>query len=510
MKKTFSIVNKFRFILILFIVMKAISFVTIYFSNQILTNGLKEIRDNIRIYNIATRIKEISLANKSFLEKMSFKNYDTNDKTTMVMGFQAIFNEMAKARDLSKEKSFDKTLAEIEVKLTTIKNRELLIFDQIGTVIKDENELKTEALVLLQLELEFRDDLLFFQNALRQSSDNTFEEIYKKRNIPFIIYSIVSLIFIASILWLGSSAIRNLKKGIDNFLTATSLAQRSNLNHQAQIIFNDEIGRMTEAFNQMINNLKLEKSRVKDIGEEKNLLENEIQIRKFTEAALENANKELEAFSYSVSHDLRTPLRAIDGFSQALLEDYKDKLDENGKNYLHYVREASQKMSQLIDDILSLSRITRSELKRKLTNLSDIAQSVIDDLYKTDPNREIKVIIHPNLIDFVDEHLLRVVLANLIGNSWKFTSKTNNPIIEFGMKMRDNKKVYFVRDNGAGFDMNYSNKLFGAFQRLHAATEFPGTGIGLATVARIIHRHSGAIWAEGEVNKGASFYFTVG
>lgn len=510
MKKTFSIVGKFRSILILFIVMKMISLTTLYVSNHMLTRGMREIRDNITLYNIATRIKETSLANKSFLEELNLKNFDSSDKETIQLRFRRIWDELNKARIITKGNPLEKKLGEIESKLDFLKNREIIVFDQIGTVIKDENELKTESLVLLQLEMELREEILIFQNSLKQNSDNLFDEVYRKRNNPFIAYLIVSLIFISSIVTLALTAIKNLKKGIDNFLDATKLTERNNLNNQAPIIFNDEIGMMTEAFNNMVKNLRQEKTKVKDIVEEKSLLENEIQIRKFTEAALENANKELEAFSYSVSHDLRTPLRAIDGFSQALLEDYNEKLDENGKKYLHYVREASQKMSQLIDDILSLSRITRGELKRKKSNLSEIAQSVVDELFKTDSSRNVQIRIEPNLVNFVDEHLIRIVLANLLGNAWKFTSKKENPVIEFGMNQKDGNIIYFVKDNGAGFDMNYSNKLFGAFQRLHAATEFPGTGIGLATVARIIHRHNGTIWAEGEVDKGATFYFTVG
>ncbi len=224
---------------------------------------------------------------------------------------------------------------------------------------------------------------------------------------------------------------------------------------------------------------------------------------------LESANRELEAFSYSVSHDLRAPLRGIDGFSQALLEDYADKLDENGRDYLQRVRAGSQRMAQLIDDLLNLSRVARTEMRRERTSLSDIVGRIADRLQKTEPERKAKFIIAEGLYDYGDEHLLYLVLENLIGNAWKFTEKNPEAVIEFGVTRTDGKPAYFVKDDGAGFDMVYAGKLFKPFQRLHAMTEFPGTGIGLATVKRIINRHGGHAWIEGEVGKGTTVYFTL-
>ena len=226
-------------------------------------------------------------------------------------------------------------------------------------------------------------------------------------------------------------------------------------------------------------------------------------------AQLQAANKELEAFSYSVSHDLRAPLRHIDGFSQALLEDYADKLDAEGKNYLHEVRNASQEMAQLIDDVLQLARVTRSEMRREEVNLSELARSVIADLQKRNGRANVSVTIKEGLTTRGDKRLLRIVLTNLLGNAWKFTSKQDQAEITFGSEQRNGEISYFVRDNGAGFDMAYANKLFGVFQRLHTAGEFEGTGIGLATVQRIVYRHGGNVWAEGAVNQGAAFYFTL-
>jgi PAS domain S-box-containing protein len=224
---------------------------------------------------------------------------------------------------------------------------------------------------------------------------------------------------------------------------------------------------------------------------------------------LEQANKELEAFSYSVSHDLRAPLRSIDGFSQALLEDYEDKLEAEGKDYLRRVRSGSQRMSQLIDDLLNLSRITRAEMRYEKVNLSTLAEAIAAELQETQPDRQVEFIIGKDITAHGDSHLLRVVLENLLSNAWKFTSKHPRARIEFGATQNEGKQIYFVRDNGAGFDMAYVDKLFVPFQRLHTETEFPGIGIGLATGQRIIRRHGGTVWAEGEVEKGATFYFTL-
>jgi len=225
---------------------------------------------------------------------------------------------------------------------------------------------------------------------------------------------------------------------------------------------------------------------------------------------LEAANKELESFCYSVSHDLRAPLRGIDGFSQALLEDCATALDAQGREFLDRIRAAAQRMGQLIDDLLNLSRVTRAQLKTEELGLTTIAEDVLKELAQTQPQRQIELVVHPAVTGMGDPALLRIVLVNLLGNAWKFTGKVQNARIEFGIEQTDQGEAFFVRDNGAGFDMSYVHKLFGAFQRLHATTEFPGTGIGLATVQRIIHRHGGQVWAQSQVGQGASFYFTLG
>jgi len=220
-------------------------------------------------------------------------------------------------------------------------------------------------------------------------------------------------------------------------------------------------------------------------------------------------NAELESFSYSVSHDLRTPLRAIDGFSQALLEDCGDKLDEQGKSHLDRVRAGTQRMGVLIDDILALSRVTRSKMELQRFDLSALAAEALAELRETNPEREVEVTIAPDLNVNGDPRLVRIVLDNLLGNAFKFTAKRTKAHIEVGATTEKGERALFVRDDGVGFDPRYAEKLFGAFQRLHDAKEFSGTGIGLATVQRIVHRHGGRIWAISEPDKGATFFFTL-
>ena len=244
---------------------------------------------------------------------------------------------------------------------------------------------------------------------------------------------------------------------------------------------------------------------IRDITERQRM---EDTLRRHT-AQLEAANAELDAFAYSVSHDLRAPLRGIDGFSQALLEDYADRLDVTGKEYLARVRSASQRMATLIDDLLNLSRVTRHQMHVAAVDLSALARGIAADLQKGDPERRAEFIIAPGLQVQADPGLMRVVLQNLLDNAWKFTGKRPTARIEVGNATQDGRPAYFVRDNGAGFDMTYVHKLFGAFQRLHGAQEFDGTGVGLATVQRVIHRHGGRVWAEGAVDGGATFYFTL-
>ncbi len=224
---------------------------------------------------------------------------------------------------------------------------------------------------------------------------------------------------------------------------------------------------------------------------------------------LASANKELESFSYSVSHDLRAPLRGIDGWSLALLEDYGDVLDEKALTYLGRVRTETQRMGELIDDLLKLSSVSRVEIRLEKIDLSSVAETIIRRLQEEDPLHQVAVHIQQGLICTGDANLIEIMLTNLLGNAFKFTGKTADAQIQFGETEIDGKKTYFIKDNGAGFNMEQAKNLFGAFQRMHRQSEFAGTGIGLATVQRIIHLHFGTVWAEAVVNQGATFYFTI-
>jgi signal transduction histidine kinase len=252
---------------------------------------------------------------------------------------------------------------------------------------------------------------------------------------------------------------------------------------------------------------------------EEELLRNEKTIKKLNQrleervrtrtSELEVANKEMEAFTYSVSHDLRAPLRTIGGFSQILQEEYVDQLDDQAKHYLDRVLLGAQKMEGLINDLLKLSRSTRGDMHRQDINLSILASEITQELSAEHKERNVTITIQPDVMVYADKRFMRVVLENLLSNAWKYSQNIENARIEIGQLHRQNEDVFFVRDNGAGFDMNYADKLFAPFQRLHSAKEFEGTGVGLATVQRIIFRHGGEVWAEAEINKGATFYFTL-
>ncbi len=307
---------------------------------------------------------------------------------------------------------------------------------------------------------------------------------------------IVGLVLIAIGLVAAFGLSRSITKPLHLLTKAASGISNGDYSYDVDTRRTDEMGILANAFKLMtakIHNSQLE-------------LEQEVHART---DQLKAANKELEAFSYSVSHDLRAPLRHINGFSQMLLEDYEEQLDDVAKGFLRELHNSSKEMSQLIDDILQLARITRREMHAEVVDLSDLAHRVTEDLKKGYTGPTPVVNIGKELSTLGDKRLLRIMLTNLLGNALKFSSKRKTPEINFGRATKNGETCYFVSDNGAGFDMAYVDKLFGAFQRLHSVTEFEGTGIGLATVQRIIHRHGGNVWAEGSVGQGATFYFTL-
>ena len=299
--------------------------------------------------------------------------------------------------------------------------------------------------------------------------------------------------------------------------TAKAVSTRQDYSVRAPKLGADELGALTDAFNQMLGRIAEQKGELQRYAAdlERRVEERTHELQERNESLRRNAaellaaNTELDAFAYSVSHDLRAPLRSIDGFSQILLEDYSEKLDEAGRESLQRVRAASQRMGTLIDDLLKLARVTRAEIRTEDVDLSGMAREIVADLQRTTPERQVEFEIAPGLKARGDTRLLRVALDKLLRNSWKYTAKQPAPRVEFRSADANGGRTFMVRDNGAGFDMKYADKLFGVFQRLHSAADFEGTGIGLATVRRIINRHGGRIWAEGAVDQGATFYFTL-
>ncbi len=285
--------------------------------------------------------------------------------------------------------------------------------------------------------------------------------------------------------------------------TANTITRFKDYSLRARTDRRDELGQLVQAFNSMLDTIELQNRALLHANEH---LEDEVHART---AELRATNRELEAFTYSVSHDLRSPLRSIDGFSAALLEDCSEELDSVGRDYISRIRAASQRMGNLIDSLLHLSRVSRQDMQFRSVDLALLAQEIVESLRANQPGRQVEFICPVTLTAQGDKDLLRIVLENLLSNAWKYTSKAEHACVELGSYDRDGEQVYCVRDNGAGFDMKYVDKLFGPFQRLHRDQEFEGLGIGLATVARIVHRHGGEIWAEGQVDQGAAFYFTL-
>ncbi len=320
---------------------------------------------------------------------------------------------------------------------------------------------------------------------------------------------ILMIIFAIAVTTSSLLIARRISRPLEELTRGAEIIGKGDLEHKVRVKSKDELGQLATAFNEMTDSLK-------ETTASRDELDKEVTMRRRAEAEIQKSNtelaavnKELEAFAYSVSHDLRAPLRSINGFSQALIEDYPDRLDERGKDYLQRVGSATQRMGVLIDDLLSLSRVTRSEMRQETVDLSALARSIAEELQESQAERQVTFVIPPELTTRGDSQLLHQLMENLLSNAWKFTGQHPQARIEFGSTRVDGQETFFVRDDGAGFDMTYADKLFGVFQRLHTADEFPGTGVGLATVQRIAHRHGGQVWAEGKVEEGATFYFAL-
>jgi signal transduction histidine kinase len=292
---------------------------------------------------------------------------------------------------------------------------------------------------------------------------------------------------------------------------ARQVVEKRDYSLRARRTTQDEIATLVDAFNGMLSEIEQRTAALESSTREVRRLNEDLENRvRSRTAQLEETNRQLEAFSYSVSHDLRGPLRAIDGFSQALLEDFADHVQDGMRRYLDRIRSATLRMSQLIEDLLSLAQISRAEVSWKDVDLSAMVRQVLTELANRDPERKVDTLIWEGVVVRGDARLLRIALENLLANAWKFTSRLPRAQIEFGVLRDSEATTFFVRDNGVGFDMAHANKLFDAFQRLHAVRDFPGTGVGLATVQRVVHKLGGRLWAYAEPGKGATFYFTIG
>jgi len=327
--------------------------------------------------------------------------------------------------------------------------------------------------------------------------------VYRQRNHAVI--SALLIFFLAGLAAYGISS--RLQRVIsapvrELSIVAKQVADQHNYQVRAAKHSDDELGLLVDAFNEMLETIDIQN---RSLTNSRDQLESLVEKRT---SELQSSNKELEAFCYSVSHDLRAPLRGISGFSQILLEDYREVLDHNGKDYLNRVVSSANRMGDLIDELLSLSRVSRCALNPESINMSELTLKVVDELQQG-AEHTMQIDVQPDITAYGDPTLIRSVLDNLIGNALKYSSKKDAGRVEFGQSQQDGQTVYWVCDNGVGFDMQYADKLFSPFQRLHGAEEFEGTGVGLATVARVVRRHGGKVWARSEIDQGACFYFTL-
>jgi signal transduction histidine kinase len=370
------------------------------------------------------------------------------------------------------------------------------LFEELVAAPAPEGATAADAASIRRFEDQLSSRLLILQqesqaDAFRLTDFSTERITDAQERVVFVILAGLGLIALntGGAAWLIN---RNVLAPIGKLEQATREVAAGNWNYKLAIASEDEIGEMSRNFDAMTQSLRMSFAQIERSNQE-----------------LAALNQEIEAFSYSVSHDLRGPLRSMDGFSLALIEDYGDKLDDEAKDSLQRIRAASQRMGRLIDELLGLSRVTRAELTLKPVNLSEIAREIADSLAQQQPTRAVQWDIEEGLTVRADKALMQIAMQNLLENAWKFTGKTDHPVIRVGAVERDGQKECFVADNGVGFEMAYADRLFGAFQRLHHESEFPGTGIGLAIVQRIFRRHEGKIWVQAKPGLGATFFFRL-
>ena len=445
-------------------------------------------------------------------------HHEDRPKKQFLMEYHALSRLIDNTRFEDKEQR--QFLEKIRQNLETMRNAFIKLvsnYERSGLMENIPLRKEAEGRLAGQILIRSRDSVA---NALRLKALVDNEIITTQKRISMLIFLLIACVTLSLALLL-SRMTRNIAASFATLRKGTQFIASGNLKHRIGLSTQDEIGELARAFDLMAEQLgEITVSRnelIKEIEERTRAedalrnLKDELEMRvERRTAELTAANRELEAFSYSVSHDLRAPLRSIDGFSKILLDKYLDRLDERGQNYLARVSRAATKMGDLIDDLLKLSRIGRARLNRKRVDISELAQSVAGDLRLSDPDRSVRVEIASGMTARADASLLRIALENLIGNAWKFTAKDPDGRIEIGGTTINDRSVFYVRDNGAGFEMAYVDKLFEPFQRLHTMEEFPGSGIGLTIVKRIITRHGGDVWAESAVGKETTIYFTMG